>query len=576
MTTDSFRDELQKYTLDYYESAMADRHLVHAAIHKWACEKPDRPALIDAHSGRCWSYRALKRAVTAWAIKLVDMGFRPGDFLATMLPFTPEHILLEYACFQVGAIHAPLDLRLKAPEVIRSLTLIQAQGFACLGKTPVADFTPLARTVQDQCPFLRHLIQFAPDENTIEGALSAELLIAGANRFRQDEPSAESSLGRAFRQAVSSVKPTHGAQAIFTTGSTGLPKPALLSHRNITSQNMCLMAGFGIEDGPTQLVDLPPSHVGGQSAQLITTFFAGGTAVVLPVFDAEKSLRAIQDYRVDFCGQIPAMFHLQWQLPNLSHYDLSSVQKGAFGGQTVTRAFVERLLEMVPRVGTGLGLTEMAGFATYTGLTNRAEDVIDNVGWSTPITRLSIRQPMRPDGTAGDELPDGETGEICFSGPQVFIDYVGDRPSYRQTVSTDGVCYTGDLGRKAPKGLIFAGRSKLVIRSKGYQVHPMQIEDHFAQLKDHVAVCGAVGVPHEVFGEAIVLFIEKRHGAQLERNRLEFHAQGIAAYMRPLHYVLLESTTLPLNRVAKTDYVQLREMARAEMERLRADGGWDR
>lgn len=576
MTTKSFQDAFARCTLETYETVYADRHLIHGAIAKWAREKPDHLALIDAETGQQYTYAELERAVTGWAIKLVELGLEPGNYLATMLPLNPEHILLEYACFQIGVIHAPLDLRLKAPEVIRALGLIQAQGFVCLGRTPMVDFTDLARAVRDECPYIKHFIQYASAGDVIEGALSAEKLLPDAYRYGQEEPAANTPLGRAVRRAMGSVKPTDGAQVIYTTGSTGMPKPALLSHRNITSQNMCLMVGFDTEDGPTQLVNLPPSHVGCQAEQLMTTFFSGGTAVILHVFGAEKTLRAIQEHRAEIFGQIPAMFHLEWQLPDFARYDLSSIRGAMFGGQTVTRPFVERLLEMVPKVGTGLGLTEMSGFVTYTGLTDCVEDVVELVGWAMPITPLSIREPMQSDGTAGKELPDGEIGDICFTGPQVFVDYVNDREAYRRTVSTDGVCYTGDLGRKTERGLYFAGRSKMVIKPKGYQVHPMQVEEHFAQLHDRVAICGAVGAPHETFGEAVILFAEKQRGAQLKSEELEKHAKGIAAYMRPLHYVVLEPACFPLNRVSKTDYVRLREMARAEIERLREEGRWDR
>jgi len=172
-------------------------------------------------------------------------------------------------------------------------------------------------------------------------------------------------------------------------------------------------------------------------------------------------------------------------------------------------------------------------------------------------------------------LPAGETGEICFTGPQVFIAYVGNAEAYRQTVSSDGVCYTGDLGYVNDRGLVLAGRSKLVIKPKGFQVHPAQVEQHFAQLNVEVAACGAVGGQHKLVGEAIVLFVALRAGQELSRARLEAHAQGIASYMRPTHYVLLDAGSFPLNRVGKSDYQRLKQMAAVEVERLRSLGQWD-
>jgi acyl-CoA synthetase (AMP-forming)/AMP-acid ligase II len=382
-------------------------------------------------------------------------------------------------------------------------------------------------------------------------------------------------LARQFRVTTDAIQPTDGAQVIYTTGSTGFPKPALLSHRNITSQNLCLAGGCDWFNVRRMLVNLPPSHVGCQGEELMTTFFVGGTAVILGRFDPEKSLQAIERYKVESIGQIPSMFQMEWQLPNFAEYDLSSLRSAMFGGQQVTRPFVQRLCEMVPAVATGLGMTEMAGFVTYTGLTSDVDHLVNGLGWPMPMTPLSIRRPMNPDGTAGDELPHGETGEICFTGPQVFIAYVGNSEAYRQTVSREGVCYTGDLGYMSQRGLVLAGRSKLVIKSKGFQVHPAQVEQHFAELETEVAACAAVGQPHDLCGEAIVLFVAAKPGRELSRPRLEEHAQRIASYMRPTHYVVLAAGNLPLNRTGKTDYHQLKQLAAVEVERLRSLRQWD-
>ncbi len=570
--TNDIRDILNTCTLERYETEFADRHLLHGAIEKWARETPDQEALVDFETGRRFTYRELNDITTALALRLLKAGYRQGDFLATMLPLLPEHIFLEYACFRIGVIHVPLDLRLKAPEIVRSLGLVRARGFAFLGRTPVADFRDVGRAVKQECDFVEHLLQFSAPDECLEEAESFGVFLEEAKSLAADTGS---ELWQAYQAATAAVVPTDGAQVIYTTGSTGLPKPALLSHRNITSQNMCLAAGFDLENSPSMLVNLPPSHVGCQGEQLMTTFFGGKTAVILHVFDAEKSLQAIQQERVDSFGQIPAMFNMQFLLPNFSDYDLSSIQRVLYGGQQVSNEFIRQLFEHFPAVGTGLGLSEMAGFVTYTGMTNRIDQLLDTVGWWAPITPLTIRAPMKEDGTAGDVLPDGETGEICFSGPQVFIDYVNNPEAYRKTVSTDGVCYTGDLGYISDRGLAFAGRSKLVIKPKGYQVHPAQIESHFAELRDQVAACGAVGAPHNVFSEGIVLFIERKPDAVLDRATLDAHAKGIAAYMRPLHYVILEPGTFPLNRVAKTDYVELAARARQEIEQLRVENGWD-
>jgi len=222
-----------------------------------------------------------------------------------------------------------------------------------------------------------------------------------------------------------------------------------------------------------------------------------------------------------------------------------------------------------------LGLTETAGFATYSPLDGTVDDILAGVGFDMPVYPMTIRQEMKADGSAGDEMAAGETGNICFSGPQTFLGYVNAPEATAATVSTDGYIYTGDLGFVDDKGLHFAGRAKLVIKPKGYQVFPAQIEDHFCELRDKVAVCAVVGVEHEVFSEGIVCFVEQKPGTDLTVEELQGHARGMASYMRPLHYVVLEPAGLPLNRVAKTDYVVLKEQAAEEVKALRARGEWD-
>jgi fatty-acyl-CoA synthase len=561
---------IPQFTWEDYERDFADRHLLHSVVSKWATERPDQAAIIEFDTGRHVSYREFDDTTTAWAMKLLELGYHAGDYLATMLPLTVEHIFLEYACFKIGVVHAPLDMRLKPDEVIRSLGLIQAKGFVCLGRTPATDFSSIAESVSSSCDHVEHLVQFTAPENCVKGALHGGTLTHVGSATR-DNPT----LTREFRETNSHIRPTDGAQVLYTTGSTGFPKPALLSHRNITVQNMCLAYGCDWINVKRMLVNLPPSHVGCQGEELMTTFFTGGTAVILHRFDPEKSLQAIERYKVESMGQIPSMFQMQWQLQNFSDYDLSSLRTAMFGGQQVTRPFLQQLCAMLPQVATGLGMTEMAGFVTYTGLTRDIDYMIDGLGVPMPITPLTIRKPMNPDCTAGDELPAGETGEICFAGPQVFIAYIGNPEAYRQTVSSDGYCYTGDLGYLNDRGLVLAGRSKLVIKPKGHQVHPAQIEQHFAQLETEVAACAAVGQPHKLFGEAIVLFISPHAGRELSRARLESHAQHTASYTRPTHYVILRPGGLPLNRVGKSDYARLKLMASEEIERLRGLGQWD-
>jgi acyl-CoA synthetase (AMP-forming)/AMP-acid ligase II len=231
---------------------------------------------------------------------------------------------------------------------------------------------------------------------------------------------------------------------------------------------------------------------------------------------------------------------------------------------------------MAPVVGTGLGLTESAGFCTYVSVdVSEREKILDGLGHDMPVYACTIRQPMRDDGLAGDALPEGEIGHICFRGPQTFAGYVNDPDATARTISRDGYLYTGDLGYRTAAGIHLSGRAKWVIKSFGYQVFPGDVEAHISDLAEKVANCVVVGVAHEVAGEGVVAIVEKRPGAELTVPELERHTRSLASYMRPRHWMVVEPGQMPLNRLAKPDYQRAQELACQEIATLRTRGEWD-
>ncbi len=549
------RHQTPQLTLQDFEERFRDRQLLHGVVEKWAREKPGDIALIDSDRGKRTSWAEFDRGATALAMQLLRLGFRKGETFASLLPLTSEHLLLEYSCFKLGVIFVPLDLRLPASEILRSLTLVNAAGFAFVKAPGIPDLHALCDQLAGQHPALRILVQFAGQNECVRGAMPVGAFMQEAMSAVRDE-----ALVSELRRVR--VDENDGALVIFTTGSTGSPKPALLSHKNIGCQAMCISQAVLRGGGDlVTLVNLPPSHVGGQTELLMGTLFEGGTAVLVPVFDPGKSLQAIQEHRVTVIGQIPAMFQFEWRLKNYDSYDFSSLDLAAYGGQQVPAAFLSKVATMAPHVGTGLGLTETAGFCTYIRRDARNADAcIVTLGHAMPVYPMTIRAAMHADGTAGAELPLGELGHVCFRGPQTFLGYLNDTGATAATISTDGYLYTGDMGSLHADGLHLAGRAKLVIKSGGYQVFPGDIENHFCAM-DQVTSCAVVGVEHPILSEAIVAFIERKPEAELTTQMLEKHARGLASYMRPRSYVIVNAGEIPLNRVAKADYMVLRERA---------------
>lgn len=541
-------------------------------VGKFARCKGKEIALIEVDTGEEVLWKDFDKAVTAFSAKLLFLGLRKGDVLATSLPLLKEHIFLIYACYRIGIIIAPLDLRLKTEEVISSLKQINPKAYFFLGKTPVVDFRPMVREVMANVSSIQHWIQVQKEKELLLPGVTGILDFAADLKKRF--------LFNLFSRQVTSarqmVKRRDPALIIFTTGSTGFPKPALLCHENILVQNIGLYVNFEMRETDRMLVNLPPSHVGCITEQLATTIYGGGTAVILHIFKPDLSLEAIQKYAVTVLGQIPALFAMQWRLPRYNNYDLSSLRFALYGGQTVSKQFLVQLSQMAPQFGSGLGLTETAGFCTYTPLDGTVDDILAGIGFDMPLCPISIREPMNDEGAAGNEIPQGEVGEICFSGPQIFLGYLNDNASTDQTISSDGYCYTGDLGFYDEKGLHFSGRRKLVIKPKGYQVFPSEVENFIEkELSDKISSAACVGVPHEVFGEAIIAFVEKKTSEELVPEEVHRVCKNLTAYKRPLRIIILEQEGIPLNRVAKKDYLQLQKQALEEITRLRSQGKWD-
>ena len=560
-------------------------HKINDHVERHARERPNEIAHIDADDGKWVTWAQFDDSINMIAYKLLTEGYQKGDIIANMLPLLLEHIIIEYACFKIGVIWAPLDVRLKKDEAVKSIKLLDPMAKTFMhpddsdsedkwGNKKFYDFKQIARQIRKECPFIKKFIQFSAVEDADRGTISILNWIKEARETWTNIKRNPDDLKKAMQKIESAaklVKPDDPILIIYTTGTTGFPKPALLTHQGITAQNLCLSKGFGITKEDRMLVNLPPSHVGCQTEQLMTTLFVGGTAVFLHAFRADKTLKAVAHYKITVLGQIPSLYVMEWRLKDYADYDLSSLRFALYGGQGVSRRFLEKMSKMAKYFGSGLGLTELSGFCSYTPLNGTIDDILSSLGTDYPITPLSIRQPMKEDGYAGDELPDGEIGEVCYTGPQVFKGYFGNEEATR-TISKDGVCYTGDLGYKSEKGLHLSGRSKFVIKPKGFQIYPPDVEAHIEKLPE-VSLAAVIGAKHEVFTEGVVAFVEVRKGKSIDAAKIHEHCKSLTGYMRPSLIVFMDE--IPLNRVDKTDYSELYKVVDKYVNEERARGGWD-
>ncbi len=549
-------------------------------IRHWAREKADHTAMIQHEDGKTLSYKQFDTLIDFFALRLLDMGIRHGDRVATQLVLVPEHMALMYACFKIGAIMAPLDVRLQDDEVVRDIAKIAPQAFFFLGETPVRDFRTAGRAVREHCPGVHWLVQFTADPqpgDILTGAVGITRLM---DKKRLAWLKLKDLATRRLSKAYADVTPQTPALIIYTTGTTGDPKPALLSHANIIVQNEILARGMHPLPDPRILINLPPSHVGCVTECFMSTMFMGGTAVLLRIFDARLTLEAIEQHRVNALGQIPTQYRMLWRHPDYDRYDLSSLAFVVYGGSAVDTAFLHKLSQMAPYFGTGIGMTENAGFGTFTPRGIPLEEMAGQVGRAFPdLAPVTVRGPMEPDGQAGPELPDGEVGEICYHPPIVFLGYYNMPDETAKTISREGILYTGDLGCFKDMGtyraLYLAGRRKFMVKQKGYNVFPDEIENHIAQLPgvDTVVV---VGMKHRLFDEGIFAYVRPEAGADLTPEAVLSHCRKIASYKRPQHVELWPVTEeFPITRSTKVDKLAVQKLAAERIDRLRQQGRWD-
>ncbi|HDR14605.1 MAG TPA: long-chain fatty acid--CoA ligase, partial [Desulfobacteraceae bacterium] len=536
-------------------------------------------AMIQHEDDRAFSYKKFASLIDFFALRLLDMGIKKGDTIATLLVLLPEHIMLMYACFKIGAIIAPLDVRLQDDEVVRDIDKIKAKAFFFLGNTPVRDFRTAGKAVKEKCPYVEHLIQFTPDPQPGDLIAGATGITGMMDKKRLIWLKIKDVISGNLKKVYATIDKRTPALIIYTTGTTGEPKPALLCHENIIVQNRILSRGINV-DNIKILVNLPPSHVGCVTETFMTTIFLGGTAVLLRIFDVAMSLEAIQKHKIDAIGQIPTQFRMMWAHPDYKKFDLGSLKAAAYAGSAVDVEFLKKLSTMAPNIGTGIGMTENAGFATFTPAGISVEEMAGQVGRAFPdLAQVSIRKPMNANGTAGNELADGEIGEICYHPPIVFLGYYGQPEATAKAISKEGILYTGDIGCFKDMGtyraLYLSGREKFMIKQKGFKVFPGEVEDHISKL-DKVDVVEVIGMPHSIFDDGIFAFVKPKPGEELTAQAVMEHCKEIASYKRPQYVEIWPTDKLfPLTRSTKVDKLALKKLAAPIIESLRKGGGWD-
>jgi long-chain acyl-CoA synthetase len=478
------------------------------------------------------------RAAAALAHRLVDdHGVRPGDRVAIAMRNFPEWSLAFWGATSAGAVVVPLNAWWTGPELTYG---INDSGARLL----IADLDRAER--------------LAPHAGELGGLEQVIVARSGGASLPGDAVAFEDVIGDVPADVALpdvDLATDDDCTIFYTSGTTGEPKGALGTHRNICTNLVSLgfcatrtAARSGEAGDPSQppprsvyLLSVPFFHVTGCHSVLVATLAAGGGLVIMHRWDAERALQLIERERVTTFGGVPAMAWQVLEHPDFDRYDLSSVRSIGYGGAPAAPELVRRLDAMFPgrTPSNGYGLTETSSVTTMNGgLDYRRKP--DSVGVPVPVCDVKV---VDADGTA---LPLGEIGELWIKGPNIVKGY-WNKPDATAAAITDGWLHSGDVARLDDEGFVYiVDRAKDMIIRGGENVYCVEVE---AVLFEHPAVtdAAAIGIPHHVLGEEVGAVVHLAPGTAATEDELrEFVATRLAAFKVPVR-IWFKEDPLPRN-----------------------------
>jgi long-chain acyl-CoA synthetase len=462
---------------------------------------PNKVALI--YGDRSWTYQECDEITDQIAVALAERGIRAGDRVAFLLPNCPEMVFLYFACFKLGAIAVPLNVRLKGAELAYILNHSQAR--LCISH---AD---LFGEIQSVRANLASVEQF--------------YMVGDAAPYSDVQPFERLLQTTDPEVALPPIAADAIAAILYTSGTTARPKGVTHSHQTLAHTVRYHTEAVNLQ--PTDVLGgmLPMAHIFGFALQLLGPLSIGASLVILPRFDPALVLPAIQAHRITCLYGLPVMFNALVNDPDASAYDVRSLRLCLGGGDAVPPVLNQ---QMQQRFGTeiyqGCGMTEVIPY------TLNCPDHPNRVGSIGPA---SVGMTLRLIDAAGQDVPQGQVGEVLVQSDALMLGYWND-PIATAEALQDGWLHTGDLAWRDSDGYYwFVGRSKEIIVRGGSNISPMEVE---AALYEHPAVreAAVVGIPDPVLGERVTGFVALKPGRALAADDLiAFVAERLAAYKVP-------------------------------------------
>lgn len=508
----------------------------------WAERTPDADALIS--DDQRLSYEDFAKAVRRFAKALLALGVQKGDRVATLQTPHPDFAVAFLGTSLIGAIWVGLNPRYQSAEL--GYVVGDAEPKIVLGRDHIgprhfiSDLTTWKRTL----PSIDHIVVYG--DRSYDGVLAYSAFLERGDGVGDD------ALDVAARRAGGKDP----CLIVYTSGSTGAPKGALLHHQGVVQFSALQNKLWPISPLKT-LNYFPINHIGSLIDVTMPTIVAGGAMRLLEAFDCRRALDVMVDEKVSFWVSVPSVFAMQFDIPDMEQRDFSAVQLAAWEGAPLNVALARRLGALCPRLATNYGMTETTSAITLIEPTDDIDVLTQTVGVPAPDVEVRIAD------ADGGTVPTGQAGEILVRSDRNFLGYWRRVEATKEAFTQDGFFRTGDLGVMRDDGRIqLVGRLKEMYKSGGYNVYPREIE---AVIENHpgVAQAAVVAAPDDIWDEIGVAFVSPKAGAAVD-DLEDWCRQRLANYKRPKRFVI--EADLPLLPIGKIDKSVLRSRA-AELNR---------
>jgi fatty-acyl-CoA synthase len=491
----------------------------------------DREALVSVAQGVRLTYAELSAEVDRVARGLLARGVRKGDRVGIWSPNRAEWVLVQYATARIGAILVTINPAYRTHEL--GYVLEQA-GVSLLIAAPAFKTSDYVTMAAEAAPDVAAVFFDSPGW----GALSID-----------GPPLADAGL-----------TPDEPINIQYTSGTTGFPKGATLSHANILGNGFLAGEGCGYTEADRVCVPVPFYHCFGMVMGNLGALTHGACVVIpAPAFDPAATLRAVAQERCTSLYGVPTMFIASLALQDFSSYDVSSLRTGIMAGSPCPVEVMKQVTQFMPEVTICYGMTETSPVSTQTRADDSLDRRVSTVGRVHPHVTVKVIDPE-----TGQTVPRGATGELCTAGYGVMLGYWNDPAKTAEAIDADGFMHTGDLAVMDDEGyLSIVGRSKDMVIRGGENIYPREVEEFLYSHPD-IVDAQVIGVPDTKYGEQLCAWVRLRDGASLDAETLRAWCQGKLAHYKVPRYVRI-ADEFPMTVTGKVQKFKMRETSIEEL-----------